>query len=145
MTQSLIAERIRRTTSFAIRGQIVSTNGLCATVAGFPVPVGSICEVKTSGGELIDAEVVRFHQNDTLIMPYAEMRGIGRGCQVELKRSVPVTCVGEEIIGRVINAHGRVIDDKPQPQLNEIVDWNESTPTPMSRPRIEQPLSLIHI
>ncbi|MCL4108174.1 UNVERIFIED_CONTAM: hypothetical protein GTU68_066097 [Idotea baltica] len=68
------------------------------------------------------------------------MRGIGRGCQVELTRSTATTFVGEQLIGRVINAHGRVIDDKPQPRLNEVVDWTESTPTPMSRPRIEQSL-----
>lgn len=137
---SCVAERIRRTNPFAIRGQIISTNGLCATVAGFPAPVGSICEITTASGETIEAEVVRFHQHETLVMPYAEMRGIGRGCKVELKRSSPTTLVGDELIGRVINAHGQVIDDLPEPRLSEWVDCTDSTPAPMSRPRIEEPL-----
>jgi flagellum-specific ATP synthase len=135
-----LADRIRRTIPFAVTGQVVTTNGLCATIAGFPAPVGSVCEIQTSNGKTIVAEVVRFHRHETLVMPYADMHGISRGCPVTLKRSVPVTRVGDGLIGRVINAHGQIIDDKPQPRLNERVDLTASTPAPLSRPRIGTPL-----
>ncbi|MDB4614365.1 FliI/YscN family ATPase [bacterium] len=133
-----IAQRIRRIVPAAIKGQVVTTNGMCVTVEGFPAPVGSLCDIHTSNGDVVQAEVVRFRNHETLVMPYADMQGIQRGAVVELRRSVPITRVGNGLIGRVINAHGQIIDGLPIPQRPDIVDGSSSTPAPMSRPRIDK-------
>jgi flagellum-specific ATP synthase len=49
--------------------------------------------------------------------------------------------VGNELLGRVVNAHGRAVDGRPPPALSERTSFHRAPPHPCDRPRIVQPLS----
>jgi flagellum-specific ATP synthase len=48
--------------------------------------------------------------------------------------------VGEGLLGRVVNAHGKAIDGRPQPVLEARTSLDALPPPATSRPRIDQPL-----
>jgi FliI/YscN family ATPase len=49
--------------------------------------------------------------------------------------------VGDELLGRVINAQGRAIDGRPQPALSARVPLDRAPPPSVERPRIDKPLA----
>jgi flagellum-specific ATP synthase len=49
--------------------------------------------------------------------------------------------VGDQLLGRVIDAHGNAIDGRPQPSLSQRTAFHRQAPHPCTRPRIDAPLS----
>lgn len=125
----------------ALEGRIVRTVGMTAAAAGFPAPVGALVEIQRHGAGPLEAEVIGFHDELTLLFPYDEMAGIRQGDRVRLKRTKNWLRVGEPLLGRVIDARGRVIDGKPQPMLSERAPLERRPPNPIDRPRISASLS----
>ena len=125
----------------ALTGSIVRTEGLTAAVAGFPAPVGSLVQIERQAGGPVEAEVIGFREGMTLLYPLAEMTGVRHGNRVRLARTTRNIRVGRELLGRIVNARGRVIDGKPEPLLTERVRLNERPPPAIERPRIDAPLS----
>jgi flagellum-specific ATP synthase len=69
------------------------------------------------------------------------MTGVRRGDRVVLKKTRRLLRVGEALLGRVIDARGRVIDHRPQPMLQQRVPLTGAAPLATDRPRIDMPLS----
>src|SRR6185369_2287579 len=74
--------------------------------------VGSLCEVYSEGSEPIPAEVVGFRDNKTLLMPLGELRGVGLGSFISVRREKPSLAVGPQLLGRVLDGLGTPIDGK---------------------------------
>ncbi|QEG33053.1 FliI/YscN family ATPase [Bythopirellula goksoeyrii] len=124
-----------------ITGSVAQTIGLTAAVADLPVPVGAVVNIEKQSGESIEAEVIGFRDKHTLVMPLSRMEGIRRGSPVRLIRTTRTLRVGENLLGRVVDARGRCIDGRPQPMLPERRSL-ESDPLPATeRPRIDTPLA----
>ena len=49
--------------------------------------------------------------------------------------------MGNELLGRVIDAQGNPVDGKPRPALSDRVRFESQPPDPCQRPRIQQPLA----
>jgi len=104
--------------------------------------VGSLCEIHTTDGDPILAEVVGFRDNKTLLMPLGELRGVGLGSLITMRRQKASMRVGPGLLGRVIDGLGIPIDD-----LGPIVAEEEypiyATPVnPLKRSPIRKPLDL---
>lgn len=104
--------------------------------------VGSLCEIQPAEGEPIPAEVVGFRDNKTLLMPLGELRGVGLGSLIAIRRQKASMKVGPGLLGRVIDGLGNPIDG-----LGPIVAEEEypiyATPVnPLSREPIRKPLDL---
>lgn len=123
--------KVTQVTGFVMRGFLPGAS------------VGSICEIfPTSSNRTFLAEVVGFQDRHVLLMPLGEMRGVGLGSKIVLKRSQATVAVGPALLGRVIDGMGTPIDGKGVPDdLDEISLYNE-TFNPLYRPPISQPLSL---
>src|SRR5687767_7259037 len=104
-----------------LSGSIVRTEGLAAAVAGFPAPVGALVEIERLAGGPVEAEVIGFRDCNTLVYPLGEMTGVRHGNLVRLKRTARTIRVGNELLGRVIDGRGQLIDGLPLPYLSEIV------------------------
>src|SRR5512141_1770182 len=61
--------------------------------------VGSLCEIHSAGTPPIPAEVVGFRDNKTLLMPLGELRGVGLGSLISVRREKPVLGVGPSLLG----------------------------------------------
>lgn len=124
-----------------LEGRIVRIVGMTAAAADFPAPVGAVVEVASQTGEPIEAEVIGFRDELTLLYLLQSASGIRHGNRVRLKKTSRWLRVGNELLGRVIDAHGNVIDGKPQPALQDRISLNCKPIPAVERPRIDTPLS----
>lgn len=125
----------------SITGSVVRTEGLMAAVAGFPAPVGAVAEIQRQAGPPIFGEVVGFRDALTLVFPYQAMSGVRRGNQVRLRRTSRFLRVGDQLLGRVIDAHGAAADQLPEPSLPHRTLLERSPPSATQRPPIKTPLT----
>jgi FliI/YscN family ATPase len=137
---AVLSEQVQRILPFGLTGSVSRIVGLTAAAAGFPAPLGAVCRLHCDQGSDIDAEVVGFSGEDTLLMPYGELQGIRRGTRVTLKNSFPGARVGESLLGRVIDSRGRFIDSLPPAVLPNHVMLNRPPTAALDRPRISEPL-----
>ncbi|QDT85210.1 FliI/YscN family ATPase [Gimesia chilikensis] len=136
-----VSQQIKQILPFRLTGRVTRVVGLTASVSGFPAPLGAVCAIDRENGHAIEAEVVGFQDEETLLLPYEELTGIRRGDRVSLIQSVPAVAVGDEILGRVLDGRGRCIDGKNQAMLAERANLKAKPISPLDRPRIDTPLS----
>src|SRR5262245_52814515 len=136
-----LANQLDAAMPFALTGNIVRTEGLAAAVAGFPAPVGAVVEIERQSGGPIEAEVIGFRDRLTLVYPLGELTGVRQGNQVRLAKTSRTIRVGPDLLGRVIDAQGQIIDNRPLPHLPDRVPLSRPPPPAIQRPRIDTPLS----
>lgn len=135
-----IEEQLEHILPVALTGSVTRLIGLTAAVSGFPAPLGAVCRIEREQGLPIDAAVIGFHEDETLLLSYGDLVGVRRGNRVSLVQSVPGVRVGERLLGRVIDGRGRVIDGRPSPALPHRVELHRTPPSALTRPRIDSPL-----
>jgi flagellum-specific ATP synthase len=124
-------------------GKVTNIVGLVIEAQGPVSRLGTICDIYTKGdSHKISAEVLGFKDNKVLMMPLAEIRGIGPGCPIVARQQRAVIPVGPGLLGRVIDGLGNPIDNKgPIPAEREYPIYG--TPiNPLSRKRISKPLDI---
>jgi len=124
----------------ALSGRVAQTVGMTITAAGLPAPVGALVEIERQAGSTLEAEVIGFRDATTLLYPYADPSGVRHGNRVRLRQTNRWLRVGEELLGRVIDARGRTVDDRPQPAMSHRVPFSRPAPDPCTRPTIDEPL-----
>ncbi len=136
-------ESIRTTETIQMNGKVTQIIGLLIESQGPLVQLGELCTIHPrSLTEPVPAEVVGFRHDRVLLMPLGEMQGIGPGCEVRAAHKMCSIKVGTQLLGRIIDGLGNPLDDKG-PILSE---WEyplqAPPPSPLSRPRIYDPLSV---
>ena len=123
----------------SVTGQVVSVRGLTVAVGDFPAPVGAGCRI-IRGHNGLDARVIGFSGELTLVMPLGSTVGICRGDRVECTDGQPTVPVGDEMLGRVVDGMARPIDALGDltPEMHMPL-WPEPI-SPMLRLRISEPL-----
>lgn len=134
-------DTLERTLPTRLVGSVMETTGGTAAVADFPAPVGSMVHIERSSGGHIHAEVIGFRNNRTLLFPHDSLAGIRRGAQVKLVQTLRQIRVGDGLLGRVIDAHGRCVDGRSQPMLTNRTRVEREPPLPTERPRICEPFA----
>lgn len=130
------ADLVRRT------GKVVKLSGLVVESIGPDCAVGDVCELQaTRGAKPIKAEVVALQHGRVILMPYAELAGIGLDCEVvATSDSADSIAVGPELLGRVIDAFGEPLDGMPRPATRHIGTLKGQAINPLQRPAIDQVL-----
>jgi flagellum-specific ATP synthase len=136
-----ITEQLEGLMPTALHGSVARTVGMTVSAAGFPAPVGAVAEIQRETGSPLLAEVIGFRDELTLLFPFGDMAGVRRGNRVRLTRTTRWLRVGNEMLGRVFNAQGIAVDQKPQPILADRTTINRDPPHPCTRPRIDESLS----
>jgi flagellum-specific ATP synthase len=124
------------------QGKVTQVVGL--VIEGYcpDAAVGTLCEIQGTTGERIPAEVVGFRDNKALLMPLGELRGVGLGSLIAVRRKKSSLMVGPALLGRVIDGLGEPIDDLG-PIFAEMEYPIYATPVnPMQRAPIRRPLDL---
>lgn len=105
--------------------------------------LGSVCEIFPTGTERsFLAEVVGFKDKSVLMMSLGEMRGVGLGAKIVLKRQSATVRVGEELLGRVIDGLGQPIDNKGEVEGVKEISLYSDVRNPLDRRPIREPLDL---
>ncbi len=144
MTDSVFREKMKdlpNILSGRITGRIRRIVGLLVEVTPMSLPVGSICAIHSRlSKQKIDAEVVGFREDATLLMALGEMRGVGPGDLVESVNTQQIVPVGQHLLGRVLNGLGEPMDGKGPLFATETRPVYSDPPDPVMRPRIVEPL-----
>jgi flagellum-specific ATP synthase len=130
---------LHRVDPVGVTGRVSGVRGLTVSVEDFPVPVGAGCRI-VRGDAGIDARVIGFAGERTLLMPLGSTAGICRGDRVELDSAVQTVPVGPALRGRVVDGLCRPIDGGGPPTVEARASvWPEPI-APMRRRRISEPL-----
>ncbi len=122
-----------------MRGRVTQVIGLVMEVSGIRPFVGEVCRVEVNANrEPVLAEVVGFRQGRALLMPLANISGIGPGCRVEASGQPFSVRVGPGLLGRVLDGLGRpIMDAAPGGEMIELPAESEP-PNPLERTPITE-------
>lgn len=138
-----LVERIGQINPIRIQGKITKIVGLVAEGYCPASSVGTLCKLTPlDNSSTVPAEVVGFRDGRALLMPLGDLRGLGPGSLIKVCQTRATVRVGEELLGRVIDAMESPIDDGPSPQLPTEKPIYALPPNPMRRDKISQPLDL---
>ena len=139
-----LAEQINELDGIEIYGRVVGVRGLMVEVAGplYVMSVGARVIIETAV-KTIPCEVVGFTGNNALLMPFAQLEGVRRGCRA-IVTSVPgAVRPSAGWLGRVVNALGEPIDGKgPLLQGPSPYPFRNTPPLAHARRRVGPPLDL---
>jgi len=117
-------------------GKISSIVGTVIECTGLEASIGECYRIKTTKGKKITAEVVGLKNGSTLLIPYDRVDGIKSGCLVEsLGQSLSIP-VGNELLGRVVNADAEPIDHLGPIGCNDLRPVHNNPPAPLDRNQI---------
>jgi len=131
-------EQLTHTGLLRWEGKVVQACGGLVESEGPLCSVGESCEIVDPQGVASPAQIVGFRGSTVLSMPLAETHGIRYGDRIVAWGSYPSVPVGEEMIGRVVNAEGRPIDGLNDFRAQERRRVDAPSPTPMSREPIRE-------
>ncbi len=140
-----LAEQIGDIDGVNIYGRVVGVRGLMVEVAGpiHAMSVGARLVIETGTGRDIPCEVIGFSGNNAIVMPFAGLDGVRRGCKAVIANAANQVRPSSAWLGRVINALGEPIDGKgPLPQGPAPMPYRNSPPPAHSRKRVGAPLDL---
>ncbi len=100
-------------------GRISRAVGLTLEARGFHQAVGARCFVTVANNKTIEAEVVGFSGEHVYLMSLANIQGIAPGMIIVPTGRVAQVEVGFQLLGRVVNGSGQLIDDGPSIDLSD--------------------------
>jgi flagellum-specific ATP synthase len=140
-----LAEQIEELDGAEIYGRVVGVRGLMVEVAGpiHAMPVGARVMVETRPDRAIPCEVVGFSNANALLMPFAALEGVRRGCRAIVTGVAAAVRPCQAWLGRVLDGMGEPIDGKGPLRLGPSPYPFRNTPPPAhSRQRVGGPLDL---
>jgi FliI/YscN family ATPase len=128
-------DRLGRLTPIGREGRVVQGIGLTIEALGLDLEIGDICHIFPTLGETgrITAEVVGFREDRLVLVPLAELRGVRPGSRVVPRDSSFSVPVGPQLLGRVIDALGRPIDNAGPLNCGDTAPVHSQAPNPLDR------------
>src|SRR5688572_6647345 len=139
-----LAEQINEIDGVEVYGRVVGVRGLMVEVAGpiHTMSVGARVTVDTPA-KPIPCEVVGFAGSNALLMPFAPLEGVRRGCRATVSATPAAVRPSAGWLGRVVNALGEPLDGKgPLPGGAAPYPLRNTPPAAHARQRVGSPLDL---
>lgn len=134
-----IREAVKNADLYRRLGKIEKIIGMTIEASGSECNIGDVCRIFRKGSEeFIYGEVVGFNQGKVMLMPYTDIEGIGPGSIVDNTGRQLEVNVGDNLVGRIINAIGEPIDGKGPIETTDTYSIVGEPVNPLTRPRIEE-------
>ncbi len=134
--------RVGRVDTVQRVGHVARAFGTLIRVTGIRARIGELCELRNPDDDFrLVGEVVGIAGGETLLTPLGALDGLSAAAEVTATGHRASVAVGEQLKGRVLDAHGVPMDDGPTLALHERVPVYGDAPNPLSRQRIEQPFA----
>jgi len=105
--------------------------------------IGALCELTPmDGGPVIFGEIVGFKDSKALLMPLGDLRGLGPGSLIRVIRNSATIGVGNNLLGRVIDAMENPQDGLAPLRPTAEQDLYALPPGPMERQNITESIDL---
>lgn len=126
-----------------VNGQVTQVIGLMVESEGPNTSIGDVCYIYPMKQNVpIRAEVVGFRNNKVLLMPFGELHAVAPGCDVVNTGNPLDVPVGHDLLGKVLNGLGEPLDGSVLPSKMARYSTINSPSNPLSRPRVQEPLSV---
>ena len=124
--------------------QACRSAGRLASVAGnvtaiVDAAMGDLVMIYPRSGSVVTAEVIGFDKDYVQLMPLGEDQSFRRGDLVKATGHRMLVPVGDELLGRVIDATGRPIDSKSNLDHVQKTSLRIQSPDPLQRQPISEP------
>jgi FliI/YscN family ATPase len=134
-------DAVQQSMPLGVTGCIQAVSGMTLEAADLPLPVGSLCSIRTLTGRTAAAEVIGFRSDRTLLMTLESPAGIARGDVVHNLAAAPRIWCSDALLGRVINGMGEPIDGLGPIHGMESRRLDGRSPRPLDRLPIRKPIS----
>jgi len=124
------------------RGRVFKVLGPMIEATGLQRSIGEACDIHTTSGHMIQAEIVGFREDKTLMMPVGSTRGIAPGDAISACGKVPSIQVSNHLLGHVIDALGQPMDTHDFIVKGDVYPLYGEKLNPLQRPVIDTPLDL---
>ena len=121
-------------------GRVRALRGIAIHVSGLVAAVGDTCTIHAEAGKLpIPAEVVGFDGDDAVVMALGDAHRVAPWDRVENEHRPLAVPIGAGLLGRVVDALGRPLDNGP-PIQGALRPLTGDAPSPLQRAPIHQPV-----
>ena len=148
MSRELLQARIKKHQAsltvgeLPVQGRLSALRGLTLEAEGCKAAIGSRCLIETINGSQVEAEVVGFNRDKTLLMPAGPVDGLRSQARVQPVSGRASAPVGDALLGRVIDARGCPIDSLGPMVINRRVPLMSPPINPLSRAPINTPFDV---
>ena len=125
-----------------VEGRLTRMVGLTLEAIGCRAAIGGRCDVLSSNGVQIEAEVVGFGEESLYLMPTGDIHGLEQGARVIPTGRVCEAVVGDHLLGRVIDGAGLPLDSLGPIHTDECRPLTGQTFNPLARTPIREPLDV---
>lgn len=134
---------LKSASPFPTYGHVTNVIGLIIEGYCTDAPIGATCEIYSLDKQSSClAEVVGFKEDKVLLMLLGELRGLGRGSAIALRRLSATVKVGPQMMGRTLDGLGHPIDGGPELDVDNEFSIYSSPINPLKRTRITETLDL---
>jgi len=117
-------------------GRLATMHGQYCEVSVFPYPLGTGTRMQTTNGSYAEGEVVGFQGQRAIIQPLGDVGSIASGAAVFADGRHDMIAVGEELLGRVIDARGKPLDGGAPPTCTQRQNISRRDSNPLDRGRV---------
>ena len=132
--------QLKRRPAWRWHGRVLEATGQTIESEGPYCSVGECCEIIDHEGNQHLGEVIGFRGPRVLSMTLDPPDGIRYGDAVAALGDKPHIEVGQDLLGRVLDALGQPLDGRPRPRIEESWPLEGDIPQPMDRVPIQTPL-----
>ena len=135
------AAALRTLEPIRVHGRVRQIVGLAVEVEGLRGRLGELCQIERPGDTPVDAEIVGFMSDRTIVMPFGELRGVQAGARATSYPSAFDVPVGPALLGRVIDGLGRPLDGRGPVAAERRTPLAGTSPHVLTRRTITEPLT----
>ena len=134
-------QRAEQYVPLTLEGKLSRMIGLTLEAVGCQAAVGARCLVESDEGD-IEAEVVGFSDERLFLMPINDIRGLVADARVIPGEGMYEAPVGDDLLGRVIDASGQPLDGKGPIHYTSSLPLAGRPSNPLARWSIKEPLDV---
>jgi flagellum-specific ATP synthase len=127
-------------------GKLIRSVGMTLEAVGVKTSLGEQCQIvddsEPGKPKLAEAEVVGFADDKIYLMPVEKLHNVQPGARVLPMGSRTGICIGEPVLGRVINGLGKVLDGMSPKIGNDLLPLAPESINPLRRHPIDKPLDV---
>lgn len=141
----VLGDAVESCSPLVLNGRILKIAGTVVRAVLPQARIGELCLLKNIHDEKgIPAEVIGIEHNEVLLAPIGDMSGMSTSTQVIATGEMLEIPVGDDLLGCVLDGVGNIIDNGGNDNrvFTEKYPVVQSSPDPLSRSKISQPLSV---
>lgn len=139
---AVVGKHIAKAKPLILEGTLTRSIGFTLEGKGFKAPIGTVCHIKSSANEIIEAIVTGFKGDEFFLMPTTDVQGLELGSKIISTGETVKVPVGEVLLGRIISGSGLPLDDGGSLNNIEYRGLHAVPINPLQRNPITKPLDV---